>query len=215
MTFSAYITIIVANLIGALSPGPDIILVTRLATKSRKHAIAGACGIQVGVLMWATLTVTGAAALLTAFPQVLSFVQLIGGAWLARLGIAMGRGGLANLKQPPMTVDEAEASLGRLRQSFVLGLTTNVSNPKIVLFLAALVAPQLPAHPGAGTAIALILGLGLSALAMFIVLSFVVSTQKVRRKMLAAGPWIDIVAGGFFLIVGVVLAVSGAVGLVV
>lgn len=209
MTLSAYFTIIVANLIGALSPGPDIILVTRMATKSRRHAIVAALGIQVGVLMWCTLTVLGAAALLTAFPSILGVIQLVGGSWLVWMGIQMLRGGWATRHNPPLDLEEAEASLGRLRTTFTLGLTTNLSNPKIVLFLAALVAPLLPQHPSLWTAVALILGLGLSSLVLFIILSFIISTNAVRRRMLAAGPWIDIAAGAFFVVAGLVLAVNG------
>ncbi len=209
MTLSAYFTVILANLVGALSPGPDIILVTRMATRSRRHAVAAALGIQVGVLMWCSLTVFGAAALLTAFPEILGFVQMIGGAWLVRMGIKMVRGGLITRKYPPATLEEAEKSLGRLRHSFTLGLTTNLSNPKIVLFLAALVAPMLPAHPSAGTAIALILGLSLSSLALFLLLSMLISTERVRRRMLAWGPNIDIAAGAFFIIAGLGLVFNG------
>src|SRR5699024_12294792 len=49
VSLSSLATIVVLNLLGALSPGPDTILITRLATKSRRHAIAAVTGIQVGV----------------------------------------------------------------------------------------------------------------------------------------------------------------------
>lgn len=209
MSLSAYLTIMLLNLAGAASPGPDIILVTRMATKSRRHAVAASLGIQVGVLMWCTLTVLGAAAVLTAFPEILGFVQLVGGAWLVWMGFNMVRGGWAQRTSPPVSVAAAEASLGSPWSSFRTGLLTNLSNPKIVLFLAALVAPHLPANPTLGLAVLLILSLGLSALALFLLLSFVISTNALRRRMLAAGPWIDIVAGSFFVIVGAVLVANG------
>src|SRR5699024_3297313 len=104
---------------------------------------------------------------------------------------------------------EQEAQLGRMRHSFRTGLATNLSNPKIVLFLSALIAPMLPASPSIGVAITLILAMSLSCYAMFIFISFVVSTKAVRRKLLAAGPWIDIAAGSFFMIAGLALAITG------
>lgn len=209
MTLSAYLTVIVANVIGALSPGPDLILVTRMATKSRRHAIASVLGIQFGILFWCSLTVLGAAALLTAFPQLLGFVQLIGGSWLVWMGFNMFRGGWIARKYPPPGLEDVEASLGRMRQSFAMGLTTNLANPKIVLFLAALVAPMLPANPSFFTASALILGLWLAPVLLFLLIGVVVSTPRVRRKMLSAGPWIDLFAGGFFMVAGVALVISG------
>lgn len=209
MSLSAFSTIIVANLIAAISPGPDLILITRIATKSRRHAVAAVLGIQIGVIMWCSLTVLGAAALLRTFPSILGLIQLVGGTWLVWLGWNMLRTGWAARTSPAVDLESAEASVGRLRHAFMQGLTTNLSNPKIVLFLAALVAPLLPEHPSLGIALLLIASLALSSLVLFLVLSFVISTNKIRRRMLAAGPWVDIGAGLFFIAAGATMVVSG------
>lgn len=209
MSLSSLATIVVLNLLGAASPGPDVILITRLATKSRKHAIAAVTGIQVGVLMWTTLTVLGAAALLTAFPQLLGLVQLLGGSWLVYMGYSTFKAGWESRNAVPMSLAEQEASLGNVGHAFRTGLATNLSNPKIVLFLSALIAPLLPANPSIGVAITLVLAMSLSCYAMFVVISMVVSTKAVRRKLLAAGPWIDIAAGAFFMVAGLALVVTG------
>ena len=209
MSLSSLATIVVLNLLGALSPGPDTILITRLATKSRRHAVAAVTGNQVGVLMWTSLTVLGAAALLTAFPQLLGLVQLLGGSWLVYMGYFTFKAGWDSRSAVPMSLAEQEAQLGRLRHTFRTGLATNLSNPKIVLFLSALIAPLLPASPSIGVAITLILAMSFSCYVMFVIIAFVVSTKAVRRKLLAAGPWIDIAAGSFFMIAGVALAITG------
>lgn len=39
-TWAAWLTLIGLNLVGAASPGSDVILITRTATGSRRHAIA-------------------------------------------------------------------------------------------------------------------------------------------------------------------------------
>ena len=66
------------NLVGAAAPGPDLILIMRMATRSRQHAWAATAGVQTGVLLWVTMTVAGAAAVLTAYPAALAFVQIVG-----------------------------------------------------------------------------------------------------------------------------------------
>ena len=109
MSLSSLATIVVLNLLGALSPGPDTILITRLATKSRRHAVAAVTGIQVGVLMWTSLTVLGAAALLTAFPQLLGLVQLLGGSWLIYMGYFTFKAGWDSRSAVPMSLAEQEA----------------------------------------------------------------------------------------------------------
>ncbi|AWB82441.1 lysine transporter LysE [Corynebacterium yudongzhengii] len=201
------------NVVGALSPGPDIILITRTATRSRRHAVAVTAGIQTGVVFWCALTVLGAAALLTAFPEALEIVQLVGGGWLIYMGIRMLIGGWKDRTTRPVDLDEAEARLGRLRQAYLSGLATNLSNPKIVLFLSAMIAPLLPPQPTVWQAVVVVLVLSLSALAVQLSLALVVSTNAVRRRLLRAGPFIDIGAGLFFVVAGVTLAFNGAHGL--
>lgn len=205
--------IVLVNLAGAVTPGPDVVLLTRYATRSRKHAIAATFGILTGALFWITLTVLGAAALLTAFPWLLELIQVAGGAWIIFMGYTTARQGWHDRLNPPLDMDEAEERLGTPRDSFFKGLTTNLSNPKIVLFLAALVAPLLPPSPGLGPAMIVIFALWITTVMLFVAYSFVVSTERVRRKLFSAGPYIDIGAGGFFIVAGTFLVVRGIVGL--
>lgn len=205
--------IVLLNLAGAATPGPDIVLLTRLATRSRKHAIAATLGIYLGAFFWITLTVLGAAALLNAFPWLLELIQVAGGAWIMFMGFTTARQGWRDRENPPVDMDEAEERLGTTRDSFFKGLTTNLSNPKIVLFLAALVAPLLPPSPSIGTAAIVIFALWFTAFLLFIGFSMVVSTERVRRRLFSAGPYIDLGAGGFFIVAGTFLIVRGIVGL--
>ncbi|WP_353935854.1 LysE family translocator [uncultured Corynebacterium sp.] len=201
------------NLVGAAAPGPDLILIMRMATRSRQHAWAATAGVQTGVLLWVTLTVAGAAAVLTAYPAALAFVQIVGGAFLVWMGQASVRQGWHDRNVPPVDIGQAAERLGSLRSSYLKGLTTNLANPKIVIALSAMIAPLLPAHPSPLTAGVVILALWLSSFVLFGILSQVLSTGRVRRRLLAAGPLIDIASGLFFLAVGIVFLVRGAQGL--
>ncbi|WP_328700685.1 LysE family translocator [Corynebacterium lujinxingii] len=201
------------NVLGAAAPGPDVVLVTRTATRSRRHGWATALGIQTGVLMWCTLTVFGAAALLNAFPHVLTYIQIVGGAILIAMGASNVRSGVEERHYPPTSLAEAEERLGSVRASYLKGLATNLANPKIVVALSAMIAPLLPPSPSLGTAAVVIVALWLSAFALFAVFVQVVSTDRVRRKFLRAGPYIDIGAGAFFVVVGITLIVRGALTL--
>lgn len=200
------------NIAGALAPGPDIILITRTATRSRPHAAAVVVGIQTGVLFWCILTVLGAAALLNAVPEAVDVVQIGGGSWLLYMGWRMLRGGIANRTSPPVDLESSQSQLGSLRKAYVQGLVTNLSNPKIVLFLSAMIAPLLPSEPTALQATVVVAVLALSALAVQLPLALIVSTHAVRRTLLRAGPFIDIGAGLFFLVAGAALVYAGISG---
>ena len=108
-----------------------------------------------------------------------------------------------------MDEEEAAARLGSVGKVFRTGLATNLSNPKIVLFLAAMVAPLLPPHPPVWVSVALVLSLSLSSYLLFVFLSTVISTRAIRRRLLTAGPWIDIASGVFFVVAGCALVWAG------
>lgn len=209
MTLSAYLTVLMLNLVGSISPGPDTVLVTRLATKSRRHAVAAALGVQTGALCWFSLTVFGAATVLSTFPEILGAVQIVGGSFLIYMGSRLVRGGLIQRKYPPASLEEVQGVLGRPIRSYRAGVACNLSNPKIVLFLASLIAPLLPAHAGIGASVTLIAGLSLTSVALFLTLAVVVSTAAVRRRLLKAGPGIDIGSGAFFVVAGAALVIAG------
>ncbi|MBA1837993.1 LysE family translocator [Corynebacterium sp. zg912] len=202
------------NLVGAAAPGPDLVLLMRTATRSRRHAWAANLGIHTGAALWFALTVFGAAALLNAVPQTVSAVQVVGGAVLVWMGAVNLRGGLRDRDEPPADLDEAVQRLGSVRSSYLRGLLTNLSNPKIVVALAAMIAPMLPASPSLATALVVLAALWLSSFALFGLIAQVTSAERLRRTFLFAGPYIDIAAGAFFIIVGAALVGRGFIGVV-
>lgn len=202
------------NLVGAAAPGPDLVLLMRTATRSRRHAWAANLGIHTGAALWFALTVFGAAALLNAVPQAVSAVQVVGGAVLVWMGAVNLRGGLGDRHDPPADLDEAVQRLGSVRSSYLRGLLTNLSNPKIVVALAAMIAPMLPASPSLATALVVLAALWLSSFALFGLIAQVTSAERLRRTFLLAGLYVDIAAGAFFIIVGAALVGLGLIGVV-
>lgn len=202
------------NLVGAAAPGPDLVLLMRTATRSRRHAWAANLGIHTGAALWFALTVFGAAALLNAVPQAVSAVQVVGGVVLVWMGAVNLRGGLRDRDDPPADLDEAVQRLGSVRSSYLRGVLTNLSNPKIVVALAAMIAPMLPASPSLATALVVLAALWLSSFALFGLIAQVTSAERLRRTFLLAGPYIDIAAGAFFIIVGAALVGRGLIGVV-
>lgn len=203
-------TIIALNLAGMYTPGPDFFLLLRLAARSRRHALAAVAGISTGILVWVTLTVLGTAALFTTNPALLGWVQLLGGAWLLYMGFSMARSGWQQrVNKVVLSELPADALLGSMGKNYRLGLMTNLANPKAVLFFAAIMTPFMPANPSMVTALEIITALVLCTFIGFSALVMVVSASVIRKRLVAAGPWIDIVAGLLFLVVGVWMVVQG------
>lgn len=83
------------------------------------------------------------------------------------------------------------------------------SNPKVVLYFAAIIAPLMPAHPTMGDAVLIVLSIVASTFLGFSTLAFLLSTKAMRKRFVSAGPYIDMGSGIFFVIAGASLAING------
>lgn len=222
MDWAALGTLILLNIVGSLSPGPDTFFLLRLATRSRIHAIMGVSGIVTGLTVWVTLTVVGAATLLTTYPSILSVIQLLGGGYLTWMGYKMGRGAIRELidarafqfNNQARPIPDVGSTLGTPAQAYRQGLATNLSNPKVVMYFAAILAPLMPANPSLMVALIIIFAILIQTWVVFSVLCVIVSTERIRTAVLRAGPIFDLVAAVVFVAVGVILLFEGSTQLI-
>ncbi|WP_075693417.1 LysE family transporter [Corynebacterium sphenisci] len=207
MNWAALAAMLGVHVIGMASPGPDIVLILRLATRSRRQALAAVAGIVTGASVWVSLTVAGMAAVLSAHPGLMAVIQVLGGAWLAWSGWGMLAAGLAarGATVPRMAPADDAAPAARYRQ----GLLTNLSNPKIVLFMAAVLSQFMPVGAPAWVQLFYLASLIASAVLWFSLVAVVFSTPAMTRRLLGAGPLIDMVAGAIFLVLAAVLLTGG------
>ena len=124
-----------------ISPGADMALVARQAIGSSvRSARFAAGGIVTGVLVWGALSAVGVAALVAASATAYDVLRLAGAAYLVFLGaraLLDARRGWRGLAAGSAGGDEPTAP----RVAFRQGLVTNLLNPKVGVFYAA-VLPQ-------------------------------------------------------------------------
>ena len=108
---SPYAIIIGATLIwlaAVVSPGPNFLVVSRLAlSRSRRSAIGATVGITVGSLIYAALTMFGLSVLILRFAWLGDTIRFVGGAYLVWLGIQAWRARAENLN--PTAAKESRA----------------------------------------------------------------------------------------------------------
>jgi len=92
---SAYAIVFSATLIwlaAVISPGPNFLVVSRLAlSRSRTSAIGATFGIAAGSLIYAALTLFGLSVLILRFAWLGETIRVVGGAYLVWLGIQAWR----------------------------------------------------------------------------------------------------------------------------
>lgn len=192
--------------LGAVSPGPSFVMVARTAIAwSRFDGIYAALGMGIGGLVFATAALLGLHGLLLAVPSLYWALKVVGGLYLAYLGLRIWVGA----KKPLISVRlESISSKTTAIQSFALGLTTQISNPKTAIVYASVFAAFLPAKSS------LVFSFGVAGLVFIIetvwysLVALVLSSNLPRKIYLRYKSWIDRAAGGMMIALGFKLAAS-------
>ncbi|MEO7493313.1 MAG: LysE family transporter [Massilia sp.] len=154
MSFSTWITFVIAGTIIAVSPGSGAVLSMShgLAYGLRK-ASATVFGLQCGLLLILTIAGAGVGSLLLASEVAFNIVKTIGALYLIYLGVSQWRAqvGPASDKAPVLA---AAPGFGR---RVLTGFLTNATNPKGIIFMVA-VLPQFISQQAALLPQLLILG---------------------------------------------------------
>ncbi|MEM6715071.1 MAG: LysE family translocator [Cyanobacteria bacterium P01_F01_bin.56] len=192
--------------LGAASPGPSFVMVARTAiASSRPDGIYAALGMGIGGLVFAVAALLGLHGLLLAVPSLYWALKVIGGLYLAYLGLRIWVGAKKSLSSSPT---ESTPSTSNTLQSFALGLTTQISNPKTAVVYASVFAAFLPAESS------LLFSFSVAGLVFMIetvwytLVALILSSNVPRQLYLHYKAWIDRVAGGMMMALGFKLATS-------
>lgn len=199
------IPIAISLILGAMSPGPSFLMVAQTAvTKSRAEGVAMAVGTASGAATFAILASAGLYVVLENVPWLYTGLKVFGGLYLAYIAYKIW-------KSPGLSViasDKQPAQPGSLKRAFLIGLMTQLSNPKTAIVFASVFAAFLPAEmPPYGYAI--LCGLAfVFDFSWYAIVSVVLSTAKAQRVYSKYSVYISKLAGGFLGFMGIKLALS-------
>lgn len=217
MAFASLLTLTGVWLAVCIAPGPDIVQVMRVASRSVRAGLWCTAGITAGIAVWLTASLAGMSALIAAHPGLLGVLQLLGGIFLAWMGIQSVRSGVRARRAPSHIVATEDSPAVRVADTempahaFRLGLYTNLSNPKALVFFGAVFAQFI--RPEMSIAWTFAVGIWLLALstAWFVVVTFIV--RGFSTWLAKYSPLIDVLAGVIFIILGAVMVYEGIVHL--
>ncbi|WP_103341543.1 LysE family translocator [Amycolatopsis sp. CA-126428] len=197
-TAASFLLVVV---LGAMSPGPDFVVVTRSALAGgRRAGMAAGLGIALGVFAWVVAIALGVAAVLTASAVAFTVVKLAGAAYLVVLGVkawlAVRRGEYRDLAE---TTGARRLEAGA---AFRQGLVTNLLNPKVAVYFLALLPQFLPADGSTPQTLELAAIATAGTILWFVTLAVVVGALK---RFFSAGR----VRRGLDALLGTVLVALG------
>ena len=118
-----------ASILLFITPGPDMSLwLSRTVVSGRKAGWAAMAGTNLGCVVHTLLAAFGVSALIAASVTAFTVLKIVGAAYLLWLAYdAIRNGSSLNVKSEGMAPASALSS-------FLLGITVNLTNPKVVLF---------------------------------------------------------------------------------
>jgi len=146
MEFPAYLTFLFVSAAQAATPGPStVFIVNNAIAYGWRRALAALSGDLVAIALLATLSIIGLGALLMAYPVAFLALRLAGAAYIIWLGWSFLRPAAPQAEPTGVEAVHRENGLGLWLHSFGVG----ISNPKAILFFAALFPQFLPVGSGA------------------------------------------------------------------
>lgn len=206
LTLTQVVAFLLAAVLITATPGPDNLMVLGMGmSKGRRPGMAFGLGCALGCLSHTLLAVVGVSALVAASPIAFTLLKGAGGAYLVWLGVQALRSAGATRVAAPGTPAQP------LRTLFVKGLFANAINPKVVLFFLSFL-PQfvVPSQGHVGWQLGA-LGLLFTAQAavLFGLLGYFAGSNGAwLNRRPRAGLWLDRLAGGVFVGLGLRMMIS-------
>lgn len=197
---SLLLTICALHFVAQLSPGPDVLLIAKSAASNTKsNTLKIIAGISVGIVVWVVLTLSGFTVLVEQLPWIQQVLMLLGGAFLARMGWAMFRGGLQTMRANSQ-FDEQNTLVPETKNYFLLGLFTNLSNPKTLIYFSSVFSLALSSSAGHNLKMQLAWIIPVQTFLTFSLLMQILSIQHIKTMYQKAACYIDLISGLLFLI---------------
>ena len=189
-------------------PGPNLIyIITRGIQQGRRAAFVSSLGVQRGMVAHVLLATFGLSAVIASSPVLYDVIRYAGAGYLVWIGVSLLR------KRGAPVGATVELRPASMRSLFLHGLAINMLNPKVILFVLALL-PQF-VDPARGAAAPQMLALGgvLIAVALVSDMTYAIASGSVGswlKRHPGSGRHRDRVSGAVYLLLGVIVALTGS-----
>ena len=181
-------------------PGPDFVGVVRSSvTRGTTAGLLTTLGVSIGLGFYATLSLLGLSAILVEYQWLTWAVRVLGGLYLAWLGIKLLR---ARPAAPGSDIAAGGLS-GEVRgNSLLFGFLVTLTNPKAIVLFASVFATAVTAATPLWLMVLMVVLVMASSLTWYTIVTLFMSSAPVMRRFQHARHWIERIAGASFVLIG-------------
>jgi threonine/homoserine/homoserine lactone efflux protein len=163
-----------------------------------------ALGMGVGGVVFSAVVLLGLQAVLASVPWLYLALKLVGGLYLIYIAVRIWRGARELIVLP----GAEEGTRGCLKKSFLLGLFTQLSNPKTAVVYGSIFAALLPHSLPFSAALVLPFLVFLVEAGWYSIVALALSSESSRSAHLRSKMHVDRIAGGVMGLLGLKLVVG-------
>ena len=196
MSFFEWLTIFFVCLVGAMTPGPSLIVIIYITNS--KNFISGfiaSLAHGFGIFIYALISIFSLTVLENILPSTIPIIQLLGAIFLIYLGYK-----ILFLKTSDQEVNNQTKLPKTILDDFVLGLTISLINPKILIFFTSIFSQFINQDYSIYTKFGMALLAGVIDSGWYILVAYSVSLKIVEKYIKSRQKFI-------FYILGMILVI--------
>ncbi len=201
MSILVFFQIFFVCLIGAMSPGPSMVVVINNAVfKNRYHGILTSIGHGIGISVYAIFAVIGIGLIIKTNLLVFNGIKILSVFFLIYLGIkSLNSNGKIDLQQK---------NLNSIAASFFQGFSISILNPKIFIWFVAIYSQFMSTNNDLIFNVYLVLMAGIIDASWYILLT-ILSTSDSSLKFIKTKSYIlNKLIGYLFILIGLILLIQ-------
>ncbi|WP_350313964.1 LysE family translocator [Dickeya fangzhongdai] len=166
-----------------LTPGPNMIyLLSRTVCQGRRAGLVSLSGVALGFLIYMSAAALGITAIMMAVPLAYDVLRIAGACYLLWLAWQAVRGGVSPFQLRELKPDSN-------RRLFVMGLVTNLLNPKAAILYLSLLPQFIRPEQGSVLGQSLTLGITQIAISMTVNASLVMAAGYIAAFLAERPLW--------------------------
>ncbi len=198
MSIIVFFKVILVCLLGAISPGPSMVVVINNAIfKNRYHGILTSFGHGIGIGIYALFAVLGVAIVIKTNLFVFNSIKVLSIIFLIYLGVKS----IASKSELNFDNKDLKSGAG----SFFQGLSISLLNPKIFIWFVAIYSQFMSVDNEVFFNTFLILTAGIIDTVWYIILTFLVTSNDALEFIRNKSILVQKIIGSVFIIIGATL----------